>query len=160
MTQPIKPESFRDLVSSGAVKSAQIVGQKGGYALLASIGMQQRLLGTRNGAVRMFSTADTALKWLRDLGVMQADVDMTHFESSRLRPPRPDIARKNRAAHAALEHDRWFREQVRNTLDAIEAGTEPLIDSDTMWGRLQAKARELDASKNKATAKGWKVPRA
>ena len=147
MTQPIKPESFRDLVSSGAVKSATILGQKGGYAVLASVGMQQRALGTRSGGVRMFSTADTALKLLRDLGVYHANLDMTHYEAGSLRPGRPDITKKNREANAALEHDRWFREQVRGTLDAIEAGTEPLTDSETMWARLRAKARALDVGK-------------
>lgn len=153
MPQPIKPESFRELVTSGAVKSATILGQKGGYALLASIGMQQRPLGTRTGAVRMFSTADTALKLLRELGVYHVNVDVTHYEAGSLRPPRPDTAQKNRAANAALEHDKWFRAQVREVRDGLKDGTVDLVDSETMWGRLRARARELDASQARPTSK-------
>lgn len=146
MSQSIKPESFRELVASGAVKSVTILGQKGGYALLASIGMQQRPLGTRSGDVRMFSTADTALKLLRELGVYHVNVDVTHYQAGSLRPPRPDTAQKNRAANAALEHDKWFRAQVRQARDGLENGTVELVDSEVMWGRLRARARELDAS--------------
>lgn len=146
MSQPIKPESFRELVASGVVKSVTILGQKGGYALLASIGMQQRPLGTRSGDVRMFSTADTALKLLRELGVYHVNVDVTHYQAGSLRPPRPDTAQKNRAANAALEHDKWFRAQVRQARDGLENGTVELVDSEVMWGRLRARARELDAS--------------
>ncbi|MDE2279393.1 MAG: hypothetical protein KGK06_04960 [Xanthomonadaceae bacterium] len=153
MPQPIKPESFRELVTSGAVKSATILGQKGGYALLASIGMQQRPLGTRTGAVRMFSTADTALKLLRELGVYHVNVDVTHYEAGSLRPPRPDTAQKNRAANAALEHDKWFRAQVREVRDGLKDGTVDLVDSETMWGRLRARARELDAGQARPTSK-------
>lgn len=153
MLPPLKPESFRELVTSGAVKSATILGQKGGYALLACIGMQQRPLGTRTGAVRMFSTADTALKLLRELGVYHVSVDVTHYEAGSLRPPRPDTAQKNRAAHAALEHDKWFRAQVREVRDGLKDGTVELVDSETMWRRLRARARELDAGQAKPAGK-------
>lgn len=154
MSEPLKPESFRELVKSGVVTSATILGQKGGYAVLASIGMQQRPLGTRSGEVRMFSTADTAIKLLRELGIYHADLDVTHYEAGSLRPGRPDTAEKNRAANAALEHDRWFRAQVQEALDKMENGTAEFIDHDTMWDELEAYARELatqrDAVKPKA----------
>lgn len=146
MSLPIKPESFRDLVTSGAVKSATILGQKGGYAVVASVGQQQRPLGTRQGTVRMFSTADTAIKLLRELGVYHAQLDTTHFEEGRLRPPRPDTARKNREANAALEHDRWFREQVESTKTKIERGEGRWIEHDVFWDELEAYASEQVAS--------------
>lgn len=143
MAQPIKPESFRDLAASGAVKSATILGQKGGFAVVAKVGMQERPLGTRQGDVRMFGKADTALKLLRELGVMHAGVDMTHYEEGRLRAARPDIAKKNREAHGALEHDRWFREQVQATQAKIERGEARFIPHDELWDGLEAYAREL-----------------
>lgn len=94
----------------------------------------------------MFSTADTALKLLRELGVYHVNVDVTHYQAGSLRPPRPDTAQKNRAANAALEHDKWFRAQVRQARDGLKNGTVELVDSEVMWGRLRARARELDAS--------------
>ena len=62
MLQPIKLESLRELVAAGSIKSVTILGQKGGYAVVASIGMQQRTLGTKFGEVRMFGSTDTAVK--------------------------------------------------------------------------------------------------
>ena len=158
MMQPIKPESFRDLVSSGAVKSATILGQKGGYALVASIGLQQRPLGTRTGEVRMFSTADTALKLLRELGVFRATLDMTHYEAGRLRPARPDIARKTREARVALEHDRWFRGQVESTKAKIERGDMRLIPHDEFWDGIETYARELVAKREAGNRAGHGKP--
>lgn len=148
MTSPLKPESFRDLVISGAVKSATILGRKGGYAVLAGIGREQRPLGTRQGTVRTFSTADTAIKWLRGLGVYHAQLDTTHLEEGSLRPPRPDTARKSREANAALEHDRWFRGQVQSTLDRMARGEEKLVPHDEVWDDLEAYARELAAKRD------------
>src|SRR5579875_3769427 len=98
--------------------------------------MQQRPLGTRSGEARMFSTADTAIKLLRELGIYHADLDVTHYEAGSLRPGRPDTAKKNRAAHEALEHDRWFRTQVQEALDKMENNTAEFIDHDTMWDEL------------------------
>ncbi|MHB1616484.1 MAG: hypothetical protein ACYCUX_04370 [Metallibacterium sp.] len=135
-------------MTSGAVKSATIRGQKGGYAVLACVGMQQRPLGTRTGAVRLFSTADTAIKLLRGLGVYHAKLDMTHYEAGSLRPARPDIARKNREANAALEHDRWFRDQVVSTKAKIERGEMRLIPHDEFWDGIEAYARELVAKRD------------
>ena len=81
------------------------------------------------------------------------NVDVTHYEAGSLRPPRPDTAQKNRAANAALEHDKWFRAHVREVRDGLKDGTVDLVDSETMWGRLRARARELDAGQAKPTSK-------
>lgn len=153
MTAQIKPELFKELATTGALRSATILGQKGGFALEADVGRERRLLGKRDGQVRLFSTADTAMKLLRDLGILLAKVDMTHYEAGSLRPARPDIARKSREAHGALEHDKWFRDQVRAARDGLKDGTVELVDSEAMWGRLRARARELDAGQVGPTSK-------
>lgn len=151
--QPIKLEVVRPMVSAGAIRAASIIGQKGGYALVFNVGVQQQPLGTRTGTVRVFTRSDTAIQTLHELGIRQFTVDTTHYEAGSLRPGRPDLARKNNAARDALAHDHWFREQMRGTLDAIEAGTEPLTDGATMWSRLRTKARALDAGKAHTASK-------
>lgn len=145
METPLKPESFRDLVATGAMTSASIVGRTGGYVVVAGIGKQQRPLGTRQGDVRVFSTADTAIKFLRGLGVHRATLDTARLKPGHVRPRRPDAARRNRDATAALEHDRWFREQVQATLDRLAAGEEKLIPHDQFWDGIEQYARGLDA---------------
>jgi hypothetical protein len=152
MTQPIKLESLRELVHAGSVRVATILGQKGGYAVVANIGLQQRALGNKAGEVRMFSTTDTAVKVLRELGVQQFHVDVSQYEPGSLRPGRPDAARKMKQAAEVLAHDRWFRQEVQNTLDAIERGDEELLDSDAMWGELAGEAKQMDAAKRAGRA--------
>ncbi|BBD80761.1 hypothetical protein [Aerosticca soli] len=147
MTRPIKIETLRELVSAGSVQSATIMGQKGGYAVLVDVGMQQRPLGTKYGKARMFATTDTAVKALREIGMQRFKVDVTHYEPGSLRPGRPDTTRRAKEAAHRLEHDRWFRDQVQRTKAAIEAGTEPLIDGDTLWAELTAEAERMDATR-------------
>ena len=149
MAQPVKLESLRELVAAGSVTSATILGQKGGYAVLASIGTQQRPLGTKSGGVRMFGSADTAVKVMRDLGVYQFKVDITHFEAGRLRAARPDVAEKARSAATALAYDRWFREQVGAAIDRDQRGETVWHEHDAMWDELEAQTAERMAAKKK-----------
>lgn len=148
MLQPIKLESLRELVAAGAVKSATILGQKGGYAVLASVGMQQRPLGTKFGDVRMFASTDTAVKALRDVGLSLFTVDVTHHEKGRLRAARPDVTQKAKQASAALAHDRWFREQVTEAIAKDKRGGATWHDHDAMWDELEANAAKLVAAKD------------
>jgi hypothetical protein len=140
MLQPIKLESLRELVSAGSVKSATILGQKGGYAVVASVGMHQRPLGTKFGDVRMFGSTDTAVKVLRDLGLFIFHLDVSNYEEGRLRAARPDVTLKAKEASQAVAHDRWFRDQVQPVMDKVEAGTAVLHDHDEVWNRMEAHA--------------------
>jgi hypothetical protein len=146
MSQPIKLESLRELVAAGSVKSATILGQKGGYAVLASVGLQQRPLGTKYGEVRTFASTDTAVKALREVGLSQFNLDVTHYEQGRLRAARPDVTHKAQQARAALTHDRWFREQVQSALDSDARGEMTWHDHDTLWADLEADAAKLVAA--------------
>lgn len=146
--QPIKLENLRELVDAGAVKSAQIVGQKGGYTVVAMIGAQQRPLGAKRGGVRLFTAADSAIKALRELGLMQFSVDVTHYEAGRLRAVRADLLARHNKAREALAHDRWFREQVESTQGKIERGQGRWIEHDAFWNDLEVYAREQMASRD------------
>lgn len=149
MLQPIKLESLRELVAAGSIKSATILGQKGGYAVVASIGMQQRPLGTKFGDVRMFGSTDTAVKVLRELGLSQFNLDVSNYEEGRLRAARPDVTAKAKNAAAAVAHDRWFREQVTEAIAKDERGEAIWHDHDAMWDELEAHAAALVVAKDK-----------
>ena len=140
MVQPIKLESLRELVAAGSVKSATILGQKGGYAVVASDGMQQRLLGTKYGEIRMFASTDSAVKVLRDIGLSLFNLDVTHYEAGRLRAARPDVTRKAQLAGTALAHDRWYREQVQAAIDSDAHGETTWHEHDALWDKLEADA--------------------
>jgi hypothetical protein len=147
MSQPIKLEALRELVQAGTVKAATILGQKGGYAVVANIGMAQRPLGTKAGEVRMFSTTDTAVKVLRELGVVQFHLDVSQYEPGSLRPGRPDTTNQAKHAAQALAHDSWFRGEVERTLTALKNGAKT-IDSDTMWRGLTDDAKRINEKRH------------
>lgn len=142
MPLPIKLENLRDLVSMGAVKTATILGQKGGFAVLANMGMQERILANKVGQVRMFATTDTAVKELARLGLSSFIVDITHYEKGLLRAPRTDVVERARRASAALEHEKWFRAQVDEALRQEEQGVASLHSHDATWAEVN-KATEV-----------------
>jgi len=154
MLRPIKLESLRELVAAGSVKSATILGQKGGYAVMARVGTQQRPLGTKLGDVRMFGSADTAVKVMRELGLSLFNLDVSNYEEGRLRAARPDVTQKAKEASAAVAHDRWFRDQVQTVKDKLDAGMTDLHNHAAVWNRLEAHATkrlaERAAKKDKA----------
>jgi hypothetical protein len=143
--QLIKLENLREMIEAGAVTSASIVGQKGGYAVMADVGTQQRTLGTRRGEVRIFTVADTAIKMLRDMGLMKFSIDTTNYQEGTLRAPRQDTVKRHDKARAALEYDHWFREQVQGTKEKIERGEGRLYSSDEVFDRLKAHATKRAA---------------
>lgn len=151
---PIKLELVRPLVDAGAVRTASIIGQKGGYSVVFTLGLKRQPLATRAGVVRVFTRSDTAIQTLHELGIRHFSVDTTDYEAGSLRPSRPDLVKKNQDARAVLEHDRWFREQVQSTLDRMARGEEKLTSHGEVWDGLEAYAHDLVAkrgtSKNKA----------
>lgn len=157
MPQPIKLEILRELVATGSVKSATILGKKGGYAVLTSIGTQQRPLGTKFGTTRMFSTIDTAVRVLRELGMQRFQVDVTNFKEGRLRAARPDVAVKAKAARDALAHDQWFRAQVDEALAEDARGEAAWQEHDAMWDELEAEARQRLAERDGADLSNSRV---
>lgn len=149
--QPIKLNTLRELAAAGAVRATSIIGQKGGYAVVAKLGLQERPLATQRGAVRMFGTVDAALRVLRDVGITCAQVDTEHYQADRLRPARKDVSQRAEQAAQALAHDRWFREQVQSTLDRMARGEEELIVHDELWYSIEAEARELVKQRSAGT---------
>lgn len=150
--QPIKLDTLRELAAAGAVRATSIIGKKGGYAVVAKLGLQERSLATQRGVVRMFGTADAALRVLRDVGITCAQVDTEHYQPARLRPARNDVSQRAEKATEALAHDRWFRAKVHESLGKIENGTAIYHDHDAMWDSIEAEARALakkrDADRN------------
>ncbi len=152
MSQPIKLENLRDLVSMGAVKTATILGQKGGYAVVTSMGMQERVLANKLGKVKMFATTDTAVKELHRLGLATFTVDVSKYEKGSLRPARTDVTRRAKEAAEALAHDQWFRAQVDEALDEEARGEATWHAHDDVWADVMAETSKLVQERDAAAA--------
>jgi hypothetical protein len=88
---PIKESALRGLAESSAIKSACVVGTRGGYSIVVRYGAVERELSSVRGDIRLF-TLGNASKFLRGIGLYRFEVDATEYEEARLRKARPDRA--------------------------------------------------------------------
>lgn len=116
------------LAEAGAVRSAHIVGQQGGWGVLVKYGMTERALAAqRSHQVRIFPKFETLVRYLKGVGIARYEVDAVDYDPA-LKPTRsrPDRAAAMKSAHAAAAYDKWFRAEV--TLALKEAD-----DPNTVW---------------------------
>ncbi len=116
------------LAEAGAVRSAHIVGQKGGWGVLVKYGMTERALAAqRSRQVRIFSKFETLVSYLKGVGIARFEVDAADYDPTRKTTrSRPDRAAAMKNAHEAAAYDKWFRAEV--TLALKEAD-----DPNTVW---------------------------
>lgn len=143
MAATVKLDTARELVEAGSVQQATLIGQKGGYAILLRVGMQDKTLATKNGAPRLFAQLDRAARLLRDeLGVVRFDVDATGYSLGDQTRRRPDRSEAMRLTQQAVAHDRWFRGEVERALREADAPGASWIDHDTLFSELEAYAAQ------------------
>ena len=128
MTATIDHNTLARLIEADAVHAAHIIGQPGGWGVVIEDGATERsLAATRSKEARVFKRFETLVGHLKGIGISRFDVDTANFdESSGKTYRRPDTSATLKQAHAALAHDRWFREQVAG---AIEQANDPV----TAW---------------------------
>jgi len=134
--KPIDHTTLANLVEAGAVRGAQIIGQKGGWAILVKYGMLERpLAAQRSGKVRVFKRLESLTTYLRGIGIARFEVDATDYDPTALRTTRPDRAAAMRRTHEAVQHDAWFRKEVEQSLREAD-------DPNTVWvSNADAKAQ-------------------
>jgi hypothetical protein len=104
-------------VEAGAIRAAHVVGQKGGWGVLFKYGMTERPLAAQRGNVRVFKRFETIVSYLREMGIVQFDVDAAQYDPS---AALSDKAQTNaeraraqmKAAHQAAAYDKWFRAEI------------------------------------------------
>jgi len=146
-TQSTAPEtidgkSVRGLIEGRAIKSALVLGQPGGYAVVIRYGTQARAVAAqRSRRMRLWRNLNTAAAYVQsELGVERFEVDMRALDISAEDRSRPDAAERQRQLREAAEHDAWFRAEVQQTLDGIENGTVRLIPQEE-WESIAAEMR-------------------
>lgn len=110
--ETIDHSTLQQLVEAGAVRGADVIGQAGGWGVIIKYGMIERSLAARRGAIRIFARLETLVNYLRNIGILQFNVNASGYNPVSNRPGRPDASRRLKQAFTAAEHDTWFREQV------------------------------------------------
>ena len=97
--RPLREATFREFIDIGAVSRVRLIGTRGGFTLTVSCGGIDRVLGNSRGSLRQFASLNTAVDFLRRVGLAKFEVDAEEYERARTRKPRPDRAE-------ALRHTR------------------------------------------------------
>jgi hypothetical protein len=97
---------------------AHVVGHGNGWTIAAKYGQTERFLAAKRGDVRVFRKLETLVSFLLDMGISRFDVDAAGYDPQAVeRVTRPDRSAALKEAHAARAYDKWFREQVQESLD-------------------------------------------
>ena len=133
----------REMMLANAIRGAAIIGEPGGWSVLLKLGKADKILGTqRTNKPRQWISLDRCVKYLKqELGVARFNLlDATrHGEAAAGRSVRNDAADRLRRAHAAVDHDQWFRAQVQEALN----DPEPAIDHTRVKRSFAAKRAAL-----------------
>lgn len=116
--ETIDHTTLSKLAEAGAVRSAHVVGQDGGWGILVKYGMTERALAAqRSHKVRIFRKLETLVSYLKTVGIARFDVDAANYDGSTGSRARPDQSAKMKKAHEAAAYDEFFRQRVQSAID-------------------------------------------
>lgn len=129
------------LVEAGAIRGADVVGQRGGWGVVIKYGMTERALAVRRGSVRIFPRFETLVNYLKEIGIAKYQVDASGYdpELRKASMARPDTSERMRRAHEAAAYDVWFRDQVQASIE----DPRPSIEHDEASREFARRRNEL-----------------
>ena len=127
----IDQSTLTHLVQAGTIRTANLVGQPGGWEVVVAYGREQRALGKKRGEVRQFRNLETLINLLRTIGLVDYRVDASQYDPKAAARTNPAAAERLRSAHAASAYDKWFRTEVGQALaEADDPSTKWLSNDD------------------------------
>ena len=142
MPELIPPAALKDLIAANAIRSAMVIGDKGGYLVTIKYGRAERVIGarTREGQIkrRLFRSLNAASRYLRQIGMARYAVDETGYKEATDRPRRPDRSAALKRAHQTAAYDQWFRAEVAQALKEAD-------DPNTKWRTTEEVMAGIDA---------------
>jgi len=142
MPEPIPPAALKDLIAANAIRSAVVIGDKGGYLVTIKHGRAEHVIAarTREGHIkrRLFRSLSAVSRYLRQIGMARYAVDETGYKETTDRPKRPDRSVALKRAHKSASYDQWFRAEVAQALKEAE-------DPNTKWRTSEEVMASVDA---------------
>lgn len=136
-TETIDHTTLSRLAEAGAVRSAHIIGQNGGWGILVKYGMTERALAAqRSHQVRIFRKFETLVSYLKGVGIARFDVDAANYDPVSLKGAhsRPDRSEAMKSAHQAAAYDKWLKAEIQEAID----DTSPTIPHDEAMRQIRA----------------------
>ena len=154
MPELIPPTALKDLISANAIRSAMVIGDKGGYLVTIKYGRAERVIAARTHAGqikrRLFRSLNAASRYLRQIGMARYAVDETGYEEATDRPKRPDRSAALKHAHEAAAYDQWLRGEVAQALKEADDPTTRWRTTDEVMASVDAKLASLKKKKRAA----------
>ena len=152
-TETIDHTTLSRLAEAGAVRSAHIIGQAGGWGILVKYGMTERALAAqRSHQVRIFRKFETLVAYLKGVGIARFEVDAVNYDaaSMKLTRARPDSSAAMTRAHEAAAYDKWFRAEIEAAIvEADDPKTQWVSNEDAnkSWAKQRAELVKLAESR-------------
>lgn len=144
-TETIDHTTLSRLAEAGAVRSAHVIGQSGGWGILVKYGMIERTLAAqRSQQMRIFRKLETLVNYLKSVGIARFDVDAANYDATSLKThSRPDRAEAMRNAHEAAAYNKWLKAEIQEAID----DTSPTIPHDKVLKEVRAVIASTRAAK-------------
>ena len=143
-TETIDHTTLRRLAEAGAVRSAHIIGQSGGWGVLVKFGMTERTLAAqRSHQVRIFRKLETLVNYLKGVGIARFEVDAENYDSVSVTHRRPDRSKAMKEAHEAAAYNNWIKAEVQEAID----DTSPTIPHNEVMNDVRAIIANTRAAK-------------
>lgn len=152
-TETIDHTTLSRLAEAGAVSSAHIIGQAGGWGVLVKYGMTERALAAqRSHQIRIFRKFETLVAYLKGVGIARFEVDAANYDaaSMKLTRARPDSSAAMTKAHEAAAYDKWFRAEIEAAIvEADDPNTKWVSNEDAnkSWANKRAELVKLAESR-------------
>lgn len=143
-TETIDHTTLLRLAEAGAVRSAHIIGQSGGWGVLVKFGMTERTLAAqRSHQVRIFRKLETLVNYLKGVGIARFEVDAENYDSVSVTHRRPDRSKAMKEAHEAAAYNNWIKAEVQEAID----DTSPTIPHNEVMNDVRAIIANARAAK-------------
>ena len=144
-SEMIDHSTFTKLAEAGAVRSAHIVGQPGGWGLRVEYGKTERALAAqRSQQARVFRKFETLVNYLKGVGIVRFDVDAVNWDAeSDTGRARPDASVTMKKAHQAAAYDKWLMAEVQVAID----DTSPTIPHEEVVHSVRAAIKKVRAKR-------------
>ncbi len=158
-TNAITHETVSQLVEAGAIRAAHVVGQKGGWGVLFKYGMTEQPLAAQRGNIRVFKRFETIVSYLREMGIVQFDVDAAQYDpeaplSARSQSNAQRAREQMKAAHQAAAYEKWFRAEIGAALiEADDPATVKVAHADVTAALRSGDTAALRALAGKSAGK-------
>ncbi|HEX4329420.1 MAG TPA: hypothetical protein VH105_21715 [Burkholderiales bacterium] len=144
-TNTIDHATLSDLVQSGSVTAAEVVGRAGGWCVVVRHGRARRMLASqRSHGARTFRRLETLVAYLKNIGIDRFEVDAANYGGeAKSGPGRTDVSKRMKQAHEAASYDRWFRAEVERAIAEADDPTAVWVSHDEVKARFAKRRAEL-----------------